>query len=155
MSATQDILFATDVRGSHSLHPVVGHSPRKTKRPRANWTNAFPEQQRKLHPERSPAGGIKSLSQSESVRMEIYKPIAKLFLAANPWCQGCINRYGAFTPAIESTQVHHSAGRDGLLLFDTRRFFAVCDDCHRWIHANPDRARSLKLLAPAGGWRSV
>jgi hypothetical protein len=25
MSATQDILFATDVRGAHSLHPVVGH----------------------------------------------------------------------------------------------------------------------------------
>ena len=100
--------------------------PRPTKRPLAPWTKAFPKQAKALRPEAGRAGGVKARSGSEAVRMAIYVPIANMFKKTNPWCQNCFR-----CPTMD---VHHTKGRDGLLLFDVRHFQALCRQCHSDQH---------------------
>jgi hypothetical protein len=47
---------------------------------------------------------------------------------------------------------HHTRGRIGKLLCDTRFWIAVCQKHHDWIHAHPQQARSLGLLCAKGDW---
>lgn len=117
---------------------------------KAPWVKAFPKQARALRPERSKAGGIKSRSQSEEVRMAVYRPIANLFKAAYPRCQ-CHTMIAALECQVadrspETEDIHHRFGREGLLLFDIRFFIACCRKCHDWIHANPKTAELVGLL---------
>lgn len=49
-------------------------------------------------------------------------------------------------------EVHHTRGRRGALLTDTRHWLAVCRKCHTWIHNNPDEARNRGWLAKRGDW---
>ena len=114
------------------------------KRSLAPWTQAFPDQAAQLHPERSKAGGIKARSSSEEVRMAIYRPIAVMFLIINPECQVC--RLLVNKSPLPSVEVHHVKGRDGLLLFDTRFWKAICRLCHRTVHDNPKLGKRLGLL---------
>lgn len=124
---------------------------RPLKRPKANWTQAFPAQQAALHPERGPAGGVKARSASESVRMAVYNPIAEMYKRLRPRCECCRLVFKRAPEAAE--HVHHVRGRDGLLLFDVRWFKSACAECHRWVDQNKGEARSLGLLAEAGDWR--
>lgn len=49
-------------------------------------------------------------------------------------------------------EVHHTRGRRGPLLRDRRFWLAVSKQGHRWVHANPARARELGFLCPLGQW---
>lgn len=116
------------------------------------WCKTYPEQHKALHPERSAAGGIKARSQSEAVRLAVYRGIKELFLTQNPMCQCCQTLYTHLTGGVVARvsfadSVHHRKGRSGLLLFDVRHWLAACDRCHRWIHDNPETAISLGLLS--------
>lgn len=136
----------------------------KKKYGNAPWVSAFPAQHKKLHPETSKAGGIKSRSTSEAVRMAIYRPIAELFKAAHPRCQACeiIFKYIAASNTASilgwpfvpnpTEHVHHTRGREGLLLFDIRYWKAVCAECHEFIGSNIEMARRLKLICDKGDW---
>ena len=127
----------------------------KKKRPLALWTTAFKSQHKALRPENTAAGGVKARSQSESVRMAVYLEIKELYLKAHPFCEAhALVRagYQAATYRPPATQIHHRDGRDGLLLFDVRKFCAVCEFCHSWIDANRAQAQKLGLLAKEG-WR--
>lgn len=53
-----------------------------------------------------------------------------------------------------ATQCHHTRGRRGALLLDKRFWVAVSDAGHRWIHSNPQEARSLGLLCDKGQWNT-
>lgn len=49
-----------------------------------------------------------------------------------PMCERCNHNHGL--------HIHHMAGRDGDLVIDYKKMVAVCPECHRWIHANPEVA---------------
>lgn len=63
---------------------------------------------------------------------------------------GAIARLGGVI--TEATENHHSRGRIGRLLCDTRFFISACKTCHDWTHANGRRARELELMAGARDW---
>lgn len=132
---------------------------RKLKQPKAAWTRAFPSQAAALHPERGAPGGVKARGASEAVRMAVYGPIAAMFKAARWKCEACIRVAEFWLPESEwplmvrdTKHVHHSKGRVGLLLFDTRYWVPVCEECHRWIGDNVEKARGLGLIAAEGDW---
>lgn len=91
--------------------------------------------------QRSP---LRRVSKKRASEGKEYQAVSRAFLVANPTCQACYKE-----PA---TELHHKRGRIGKLLIDTRFFMAVDSDCHEFIHANPNRARELGLLAPANEW---
>lgn len=41
---------------------------------------------------------------------------------------------------INAVHVHHKAGRQGARAHELGNLLHVCDACHRWIHANPERS---------------
>lgn len=120
----------------------------KKKRPLAAWTRAFPDQAKALHPETGAAGGIKGRSGSKKLRDAIYGPIAAMFKRTHPKCEACVFvRKVYHDNAINDTEdVHHTRGKDGLLLFDVRWFKGVCRECHTWIGDNPQKAAALGLV---------
>ena len=116
----------------------------KKKQPKANWMRAFPDQAKALHPETGAAGGIKGRSGSKKLRDAIYVPIADMFKLVNPFCVACPLIFKS-RPS-KTVDVHHSRGKDGLLLFDVRWFKPVCRACHTWIGDNPKEASALGLV---------
>lgn len=44
------------------------------------------------------------------------------------------------------TEIHHIAGRVGPLLYDISNLMVVTEECHRWIHANPEESYRLGYL---------
>lgn len=42
-----------------------------------------------------------------------------------------------------TTEVHHKKGRIGSLLLDQRFWLGVSSDGHKWIEANPEKAKEL------------
>ena len=117
----------------------------KKKTNTAIWVKAFPDQAKKLRPERTEAGGIRARSCSEAVRMAVYLPIAALFKEVHPWCELCQVIKGPGFDSQPTDDVHHLFGRAGLLLFDIRHFKASCRWCHDWVRDNPAKARELGL----------
>ena len=61
--------------------------------------------------------------------------------------------YWLMTPKA-ATECHHTHGRVGKLLLFKPWWIAVCSDCHKWIHSNPERARELGLLCAIGEWNT-
>jgi hypothetical protein len=49
-------------------------------------------------------------------------------------------------------ECHHSRGRAGSLLLDQRFWIPLCFHCHRWVHQNPEEARSQGFLCLQGDW---
>lgn len=123
---------------------------KKPKQGKANWTKVpspgFQEQRQRLSPASGVSGGVKGCSGSQSVRKAIYNAVARLFLECNQTCQACSV---LFPGSMENpaTEVHHRAGRTGLLLFDPRNFLSSCATCHRKIHSEPANAVKLGLLS--------
>ncbi len=114
---------------------------RKPKRPKANWTtvsgavvstNAQPKR-------------IARRSKSMARRMREYRVKADAYKREHRHCEraGC---------AKLTADIHHTRGRVGTLLMDTRFWVAVCRSCHDWIAANPEQARSEGLLCAKGSW---
>lgn len=115
-------------------------NPTKKTKP-AIWRKAFPDQAVKLRPENTERGGVKARSGSENRRTEVYNAIKELFLQRPLCCERC-----KMPLYLVPLDVHHKAGRDGLLLFDVRHFAALCRDCHTWIHAHPAEAKTKGWL---------
>jgi hypothetical protein len=124
-----------------------------TKKPKAPWTQAYPDQAAKLRPENTKAGGVKAMSGGETQRYKVYRAIAILFKNAHPFCESPADIPCECT--IVTDEVHHKSGRDGLLLFDIRHFIPLCSSCHTWIHQHPEEAIKLNLLADKGQWRKT
>ena len=126
----------------------------KPKRPLAIWREAFPKQAAALRPENGAAGGVKARSESERRRMEVYNAIKDVALFGRNKDPN-VSRYEHICEVCHNssaTEIHHIRGRAGLLLFDMRYWRAVCSTCHAWIHAHPEEARNLGLLAQEGEW---
>lgn len=124
----------------------MAFQPPKKKWGKALWATAFPEQHKKLRPEQTKAGGVRYRSVSEDMRMAIYVPIAKMFKEHNPWCQCCAIIRGIDPNDARVTEdIHHTRGREGLLLFDIRYWLAACRICHNWIKDHPKEAIELGL----------
>lgn len=119
--------------------PVNKFTPKK-KQPKAIWTSVqspgFKRQQQSLRPENGAAGGVKARSKPMEVRMAMYNPIRDLFLSSRSKCEIECNE------ACQdlSVDVHHSKGKDGLLLFDIRYWIPACRNCHNHVTANPKEA---------------
>lgn len=125
----------------------------RTKKPKAPWMSAYPDQAAKLRPERSKSGGVKGRSGSKAVRDAVYSAINQIYRLAHPWCECCdLIWEGVYFPAHTATDTHHMRGKEGLLYFDVRYFKSACRKAHDWIGANPESARNLGLLCQDGEW---
>lgn len=93
---------------------------------------------------------IKSSSESRKRDYGQYHKLVARFLKQHPRCMACqaFGLHGNHKP----TEVHHSRGRVGRLLCDTRFWIATCSSAHRAIHNNPKLAQRLGLLAGPGEW---
>lgn len=97
-----------------------------------------------------PRKRVSRTSDAQRVRNAAYKPVAAAYKENNPLCHCCGPFF--YWPARATTDVHHSRGKLGALLCDTRFFFAVCRECHNWIGDHPDWARAIGLLCEPGDW---
>ncbi len=115
--------------------------------------------------DRKPAGPkpkkrVRQVSKKRAREGKAYSLLRAAFLKAHPRCQAFETiLWGASvgtTPSKDgwleniapplATDIHHKAGRyDGNYL-NTDTWLAVCRLSHRWIHANPKKARELGLL---------
>lgn len=99
-----------------------------------------------------PRKPLKKQSQARKHANKKYLEQREDFLRAKPVCGGCLTRDRNPAPAA---QIHHSRGRIGRLLRDEKYWIGVCNDCHLWIHSNPNAARELGLLASIADWNTV
>ena len=99
---------------------------------------------------KTPRQRVSRTSDAQRVRNSAYKPVAEAYKLANPKCHCCGSIFAR--PARATSDVHHSRGKLGALLTDTRFFIAACRECHNWIGDHPDRARSAGLLCNVGSW---
>lgn len=76
------------------------------------------------------------VSEKLASNLKIYKEVRETYLERHPICE--LNIKGVCTKS--ANQIHHSAGRIGDLLTDTRYFKAVCYQCHRYAEENPSEA---------------
>jgi hypothetical protein len=103
---------------------------RRTKpRPKAPWTEAFPQ----------------GLPSGVNLRREYLRNKRK-FLMEHLICVRCL---------APNTEVHHTRGRLGALLTAEQFWCALCAACHRWVHDNPIEARAVGLLCENGEWNTV
>jgi hypothetical protein len=82
---------------------------------------------------------IKKVSKGLAKEREVYARIRRKFLLSN-WCA----YHGR--PCI-ATQIHHTAGREGVnekgipRLLDVENFVPLCSEAHRYIEENPKFAK--------------
>lgn len=132
---------------------------REKKTKPALWTSCFQyEAGAKV---RTPNGGtaviLKSIkgTNARGLLRRAYNARVKVWLAeqGNHLCKCCLARRLNFVRA--ATQCHHKFGRGwrGELIMVESLWIPVCSVCHpAWIHGNPNAARALGMLAPAGEW---
>lgn len=119
------------------------------KQNKAPWVGAFKRQARALRPENA-GQGVKSRSGGEKARMAVYLAIKEIWLR-NPLNLTC--RIRATSECSNNcSEIHHSRGRGGILLFDVRYWLPVCNSCHSYLHAYPAEARAKGWLAQPGEW---
>lgn len=122
-------------------------------RPKALWTT-LPSAQLRANtnskpPSHSPhaprrAKRVRPVSPGRAKLLRAYRADRLTFLRAHPRCDRC--------GAQGHRDVHHTRGRAGTLLLDSRHWRALCRECHDWVGENPAEARLLGLLCPAGLW---
>lgn len=81
---------------------------------------------------------IKQRSDKEEQRQKRYGPIARQYKLENPICEfpGCKR---------PTTDVHHSEGREGELLFDVSKFKHLCRPHHTRVNEHHEEAVQLGL----------
>ncbi len=87
---------------------------------------------------KKPITKIKKVSAKRESEELVYKAKRIKFLKENPRC--------AVYPHLESTQCHHSAGRNGSAYLDESTWYAVSFEGHNWIHNNDTEAREKGFL---------
>lgn len=93
---------------------------------------------------------IRKVSKGMAWRLDEYRRIRAGWMEFHPVCGICLAR--GIEPPRESEELHHSRGRAGKLLCDTRFFITACHRCHAWTHEHPRDARALGVLAEPGEW---
>jgi len=107
------------------------------------WLNGMPP---------APKRRIRHTSTARAKQLREYRTRSQLFLKLNFNCLGCIAR--GFKFQSRATEIHHSRGRTGTLLNESKYWKPVCSDCHRWIHLHPEAARLAGLICEVGKWNS-
>lgn len=100
---------------------------------------------------------LKPVSALRRLRMKSYRADADAFLRENPKCACCHPRavlLREFWKPRPATDIHHSRGRVGRLLFMQEHWRGVCRPCHDWIGANPNLAREIAMLCAPGLWNT-
>jgi hypothetical protein len=92
---------------------------------------------------------LRKVSKKQSGRLRKYYPIQVEFLKKHKWCMICMALHGV---KVRSSEVHHSRGRNGRLLYDTRFFVASCRGCRMVPHLNIKWAREVGITAEAKDW---
>lgn len=100
---------------------------------------------------------LRRVSKSLKAEQAKYRRVSAIFLSLpeNKWCICCTLRREKLAENIlrnQAVEIHHWAGRIGRLLCYIKYFRAFCNACRRWPHDNPEKARTLNLLAPAPQW---
>jgi hypothetical protein len=136
---------------------LYGYRP-KTKK--ANWTLAFPEPASAaalapLHPKKRalPTNGSRARRAYRTGAREFADELRRAgrtcpVVAAVPELRAGF-KYG-HPVSSKITEVHHVYGRVGRLLNWKPGWLGVSKEGHRWVHANPEQARSLGFLGPVG-----
>lgn len=101
----------------------------------ADCTNKYKSKKEEV---RKRAKAIRRVSSKRTRQNQAYSVLRKMFLKQHPNC--------AVFPDRESAEVHHSYGRRGDMLLDTRFWFAVSREGHDKIHANPEWAEEKGFL---------
>ena len=88
---------------------------------------------------KKPRKSIKGLSDKELQRLKYYRFIREEFMIQpeNKICP---------VTGLQTTEIHHKAGRIGDKLFDDSLFLAVSRKGHSWIHEHPKEAREKGWL---------
>lgn len=81
-------------------------------------------------PEKKNPKAIPKVSKKRVVQNSEYSKVRLEYLKIFPVCEvlNCGNK---------ATEIHHKAGRSGMLLTDANHFLAVCEACHKYIELNP------------------
>ncbi len=82
---------------------------------------------------------MRAVAPKRARQLRLYRPLRDAFLADNPRCEfpgGCVQ---------PSTDLHHRAGRRGLMLLDVTRWSALCHPHHAWITENPAAAVAMGI----------
>lgn len=79
---------------------------------------------------------LRSVSRSRVLQLREYSKLRASWLDGKT-CSMC---------GVPATEVHHSNGRTGQRLLRVWDWVAVCREHHRWIHDNPEVAKSLGAL---------
>lgn len=96
---------------------------------------------------------IKRISDKLRKRKLEYKKLRADFLIDNPWCAWGLKQNPP--QHIRATSIHHTRGRLGRLLNDTRFWLAVSNEGHEWIHNHINEARGLGLICQPGQWNCI
>jgi hypothetical protein len=98
---------------------------------------------------------IKPRSKLGARRAAIYAKVRAAYLRQNPWCKVALLLPGPGRgKLVEATQIHHSRGKLGPLLIDTRFFVAVSAENHDWLERNKNDARRYGFLCEKGLFNS-
>jgi hypothetical protein len=98
----------------------------------------------------------KKVAKARREALRKYFGLSREFLSQpeNRGCKICAARIasGENMAVNRSTEIHHTRGRIGKLLTDTRFWLASCFYCREFPHSNPARARAMGLLAHPRDW---
>jgi hypothetical protein len=86
---------------------------------------------------------VRAVSKKKAARDREYAKFRREFLAARDVCEKC--------GQARAVLCHHRRrrSRQGALTLE-QNCSALCDECHTWIHANPDEANQLGWLVREG-----
>lgn len=85
---------------------------------------------------------LNKMSEVEKKRQKKYMPLARAFRKDNPQCQ--LRVVGVCTSKTEA--VHHTIGKVGELLCETKYWMASCFACNNWVEDNHAKAVELNLI---------
>ncbi len=140
--------------GTSSRRSGIGRSSRSSRQrrkkpwPKACWTRLPKRMRKPLRSEEKSQRKLDRMKQYRIEKIEAAKTRGKVWLhelrAIFGTCERC--------DTISILDVHHVRGRAGALLCNQQYWKLVCSCCHRWIHDNPEQARSGGWLAQPGDW---
>lgn len=98
---------------------------------------------------------MKKVSAKRRKAMAEYAKVRDVFIADRTLRDGkaACQRCHKGIPAKRIT-VHHTRGRIGSLLCDTRHWVLLCLTCHDWVGDHPKEAREAGLLCEKGLWNT-
>jgi hypothetical protein len=82
---------------------------------------------------------LRCRSQRRSTELGRYYRLRGQYLSWHPICEIC--------QKAAAQDIHHTNGRQGLLLLNFKLWLALCRSCHDEVHQNPRWARAHGYLA--------